>query len=211
MGLNTLLGQPSPEQLKALPGRIRNPERIKQHLDAFALHLQGVSYRGIQDHFGWKSLSTAQNSVKRGEELAKQLNLDGERIRLKLAAFFDEILDITLANVRDQAREGQITQVADNDGNRTVTKRNGVDPRLLGEAGRGAIRFAQFVGLMDADSSTDGGQQMTLIQLQAPTDGASFADRWGSAETVDVSAAGQGSGQTQGINAIEPSVEGGSQ
>lgn len=100
----------TPEQLKKLPGRIRNPERVQQHIDAFALRLQGVSYRGIADHFGWKSPCTAQNSVKRGEELAKHLNLDGERIRLKLTAFFDEILDITLANVCDQARDGQITR-----------------------------------------------------------------------------------------------------
>lgn len=186
MGLNTLLGQPTPEQLKALPGRIRNPERIKQHLDAFALHLQGVSYRGIQDHFGWKSLSTAQNSVKRGEELAKQLNLDGDRIRLKLAAFFDEVLDITLANVREQARDGQITQVADNDGNRTVTKRNGVDPRLLGEAGRGAIRFAQFAGLMDDTASTNTGDVSTNVVFINPTsDGAAWDQQ---VQTVDVSA-----------------------
>ena len=77
MALNTLLGQASPEALQKLPGRIRNPDRIQQHINAFALHLQGVSYRGIQEHFGWKYLSTAQNSVMRGEQLAKDLNLDG--------------------------------------------------------------------------------------------------------------------------------------
>lgn len=69
-----------------------------------------------------------------------------------------------------------------------MTKRNGVDPRLLGEAGRGAIRFAQFVGPMDADSSTDHGGQVTMVQLNMPTDGASFADRWSAAPTVDVNA-----------------------
>ena len=104
MSLNTLLGQPTPEQIKALPARLRNPDRIKQHLDAFALHLQGVSYRGIQDHFGWKSLSTAQNSVMRGELLAKELNLDGEKIRLKIAAAFDRLADITIAQVNAVTR-----------------------------------------------------------------------------------------------------------
>ena len=97
MAIETLLGRATDEQLKKLPGRVRNPDRVKQHLDAFALHLQGVSYRGIQQHFGWKSLSSAENSVKRGEILAKNLNLDSEKIRLKLALFFEEICDITLA------------------------------------------------------------------------------------------------------------------
>ena len=47
MGLNTLLGHVTDEKLKKLPGRVRNPERIQQHIEAFGLHLQGVSYRGI--------------------------------------------------------------------------------------------------------------------------------------------------------------------
>ena len=182
---------------------MRNPERIQQHLNAFALHLQGVSYRGIQEHFGWKSLSTAQNSVMRGEQLAKDLNLDGEKIRLKLAAFFDELCDITLAQIKDQVENGQITQVADNQGNTTVTKRRGVDPRILGEAGRGAIRFAEFVGLMDrAPEQTVA--NTTLIQLSSPADGASFTDRWGSGETVDVKASSHDSAHVSGLTPAEP-------
>ena len=157
MGIETLLGQATDEQLKKLPGRVRNPERVKQHLDAFALHLQGVSYRGIQDHFGWKSLSTAENSVKRGEILAKNLNLDSEKIRLKLAVFFEEICNITLQQVREQVEAGRVTVDVDAEGNKSVRCTKGVDPRLLGEAGRGAIRFAQFAGLMDSDKSTSGG------------------------------------------------------
>ena len=186
MALNTLLGQASPEAIKKLPGKIRNPDRIQQHIDAFALHLQGVSYRGIQDHFGWKSLSTAQNSVMRGEQLAKDLGLDGERIKLKLANFFDELCDITLAQVKKQVEEGQVCLVADNQGNETITRRRGVDPRLLGEAGRGAIRFAEFCGLMDRAQEVNS-NSTTLIQLAVPSDGASFSDKWsGKGETVEV-------------------------
>jgi len=186
MALSTVLGQGDPEKLKALPGRIRNPERIKQHLDAFGLHLQGVSFRGIQEHFGWKSVSTAENSVKRGEQLAKDLNLDSERIRLKLAAYFDEILDITMQQVKEQVKAGRVTIDMDAEGNKSMRCTKGVDPRLLGEAGRGAIRFAQFVGLMDATSAGDNGAAVTtLIQLSAPADGVSFADKWSGGETVD--------------------------
>ena len=186
MALNTLLGRASPEAIKKLPGKIRNPDRIQQHIDAFALHLQGVSYRGIQEQFGWKSLSTAQNSVMRGEQLAKDLGLDGERIKLKLANFFDELCDITLAQVKKQVEEGQVCLVADNQGNETITRRRGVDPRLLGEAGRGAIRFAEFCGLMDRAQEVNS-NSTTLIQLAVPSDGASFSDKWsGKGESVEV-------------------------
>ena len=183
MGIETLLGQATDEQLKKLPGRVRNPARVKQHLDAFALHLQGVSYRGIRDHFGWKSLSTAENSVKRGEILAKNLNLDSEKIRLKLAAFFDEICDISLNQIRQQAKDGQLVYVTDNQGNETITRRRGVDTRLLGEAGRGLIRFAQFANLMDADkSSSAGGDVSTNVVFIQPS---ADASEW-VGQTVDV-------------------------
>ena len=169
MAIETLLGQATDKQLKKLPGRIRNPDRVKQHLDAFALHLQGVSYRGIQEHFGWKSLSSAENSVRRGEILAKNLNLDSEKIRLKLALFFEEICDITLNQLRQQQKEGVLTYVTDNQGNETITRRRGVDTKLLGEAGRGAIRFAQFAGLMDADKANgSGGDVSTNVVFISP-------------------------------------------
>ena len=191
MGIETLLGQATDEQLKKLPGRVRNPDRVKQHLDAFALHLQGVSYRGIRDHFGWKSLSTAENSVKRGEILAKNLNLDSEKIRLKLALFFEEICDITLSQIRQQQQDGVLTYVKDNHGNETITKRRGVDTRLLGEAGRGAIRFAQFAGLMDSDKSTSAGGDVStnVVFIQPSAD----ATEW-EGKTVNITATGDTTG-----------------
>ena len=191
MALNTLLGLVTDEKLKKLPGRVRNPERIQQHIEAFGLHLQGVSYRGICDHFGWKGVATAQNSVRRGEMLAKELNLDGEKIRLKLAAFFEEICDITLAQVKQQALEGQLTYVTDNQGNETITRRRGVDTRLLGEAGRGAIRFAQFAGLMDSDKSTGGGADVStnVVFISPQAD----LTEW-ETKTVDVTTSGPASG-----------------
>jgi len=195
MGLNTLLGQVTDEKLKKLPGRIRNPERIQQHIEAFGLHLQGVSYRGICDHFGWKGVATAQNSVRRGEILAKELDLDSEKLRLKLAAFFEELCDITLKQVKQQAQEGQITQVANSDGTTVITHRRGVDTRLLGEAGRGAIRFAQFAGLMDADKSTSTGGDVStnVVFVQPPADGASW-----DVQTVDVTPETGSSGHENG-------------
>ena len=206
MAIETLLGRATDEQLKKLPGRVRNPDRVKQHLDAFALHLQGVSYRGIQQHFGWKSLSSAENSVKRGEILAKNLNLDSEKIRLKLALFFEEICDITLNQIKQQQQEGQLTYVTDNQGNETITRRRGVDTRLLGEAGRGAIRFAQFAGLMDCDKSTStGGNISTNVVFVSPQ---ADLSEW-EMKTVDVTPTGDGTGDMPAISATDPSAANG--
>ena len=176
MSLNTLLGRVTDEQVKALPARLRSPERIQQHLEAFGLHLQGVSYRGIQQHFGWKGVATAQNSVMRGELLAKELNLDGEKIRLKIAAAFDRLADITIAQVEEQVKEGRTTFIQHCDGRKEMRKVRGVDPRMVGEAGRGLIRFAEFAGLMDRAPEVH--TATTLVQLAAPADGASFAEKW---------------------------------
>ena len=174
---------------------------VVTQLNAFALHLQGVSFRGIQDHFGWKSLSTAQNSVRRGEELARQLNLDGEKIRLKLAAYFDEILDITMQQLKEQVEAGRVTVDIDPEGKKSIRCTKGVDPRLLGEAGRGAIRFAQFVGLMDGDSNSGGtGDVSTNVVFISPTaDGAAW-DAAAPAVEVASKAVGQEFGQIEAAN-----------
>ena len=101
--------------------------------------------------------------------LAKDLNLDSEKIRLKLAAFFDEVLDISLNQIRDQRMDGQLTLVTDSEGNQTITKRRGVDTRLLGEACRGAFRFAEFCGLMDSDKSAPAsGEISTNVVFVSP-------------------------------------------
>ena len=208
MALNTLLGQVNDEKLKKLPSRLRNHERIQQHIEAFGLHLQGVSYRGICDHFGWKGVATAQNSVKRGEILAKELNLDGEKIRLKLALFFEEICDITLNQIRQQQKDGQLTYVTDNQGNETISRRRGVDTRLLGEAGRGAIRFAQFAGLMDADKSSSGGADIStnVVFISPQADLSQWETR-----TIDVPASGPAGGPPSLGHRENPSQEEGEQ
>ena len=41
--------------------------------------------------FRWKSPHAAVNAVQSGEELAKKLNLDGEKLLLKIAAAFDRL------------------------------------------------------------------------------------------------------------------------
>ena len=141
--------------------------------------------------------------MKRGEILAKNLNLDSEKIRLKLALFFEEICDITLNQIKQQQQEGQLTYVTDNQGNETITRRRGVDTRLLGEAGRGAIRFAQFAGLMDSDKSTStGGDISTNVVFVSPQ---ADLSEW-EMKTVDVTPTGDGTGDMPAIPAAEPSA-----
>ena len=195
MALRTLLGQVDDEALKALPSRTRSPERVQQSIDAFALHLQGVSYRGIQEQFGWKSPNTAVNAVQRGEELAKKLDLDSDKIRLKIATAFDYLADVVVQQVKDQVENGREIFEVDSRGNKTMKKMKGVDPRMLGEAGRGLIRFAEFAGLMDR-APEQHNTAVTMVQLAGPSDGASFSDKWSQApaegQTVDVTPASDG-------------------
>ena len=191
MSLGTLLGHLTDEQLKALPSRTRSPERVQQSIDAFALHLQGVSFRGIQQRYGWKSPHTAVNAVQRGEELAKKLNLDSEKIRLKIAAAFDRLADITIAQVEEQVKDGRTTLIQHCDGRKEMRKVKGVDPRMVSEAGRGLIRFAEFAGLMDRAPEVHAAA--TLVQLAAPSNGADFSSKWdrpSEPAPVDVSALG---------------------
>jgi len=112
----------------------------------------------------------------RGQLLAKELNLDGEKIRLKIAAAFDRLADITIQQVEEQVRDGRVTLIQHCDGTKEIRYMKGVDPRMVGEAGRGLIRFAEFAGLMDRAPEVHAAA--TLISLAAPADGASFAQKW---------------------------------
>ena len=116
------------------------------------------------------------NSVRRGENICKELSLDTERIRLKLAAAFDELADITIAQVKQQAKEGRLLTIKTKDG---IELRHsaGVDPRMIAEASRGLMRFAEFAGLTDRAPEVNH-QAVTMVNLTAPTDGVAFSAKW---------------------------------
>ena len=161
MGLSSLIRQVKPEDLEKLPSRQRNMAKVEECLNAYGLHLQGLSQRGVQHELGHKHLRTTQNQIKRGEEIAKKLGLDTERLRLKLAAAFEQLADISIQQVKEQVENGRVTMIQDSEGRQEVRHQKGLDPRMLGEAGRGLTRFAQFAGLMDADKSTSGGGEIS--------------------------------------------------
>jgi hypothetical protein len=189
MSFASLIRQVGPDDLDKLPSRQRNIAKIEEFLTAYGFHLQGLSQRGVQKEMGHKHLRTTQNQIRRGEEIAKALGLDTERLRLKLAAAFEQLADISIQQIKEQAADGRITQIARDDGFKEVRKTRGVDPRLIGEAGRGLIRFAQFAGLMDSDASTGGGEVSTNVVFIQPTgDGAAWDQLQTQAPVVDVSA-----------------------
>ena len=86
--------------------------------------------------------------------------------------------------VARQADEGRIQTIERSDGSREVRRTKGIDPRTAEALARSADRWAQFLGITDRANEVNTAN--TVIQLSAPADGASFADRWSSGETVDV-------------------------
>lgn len=177
MSISAVIRQIGPEDLEKLPNsRQQNLAKVQEYIRAYCFSLQGLSQRGVMKEMGHKHVRTTQNQIKKGEQFAKLLGIDTDRVQLKLAGFLDQVLDITLQQMQHQAEHGQLTEFMDVEGKLSYRKVKAVDPRLLGEAGRGAIRFAEFAGLMDR--APEQNTQTTLINLAAPKDGASFGDRW---------------------------------
>ena len=106
--------------------------------------------------------------------------------------------------VARQAEEGRVVQIKRSDGSSEVRRTKGIDPRTAEALARSADRWAQFLGITDRAQEVN--QQATVIQLSAPADGASFADRWSSAETVDVTASEQESEHNAPLLASDPST-----
>jgi hypothetical protein len=176
--------------------KYRTVAMVERNLKAFSLSLQGVSQRAIQQELGLKNQPTALNAIRRGEQHAKQLGLDTERIRLRIAAAFEELTMMGLADLRKQVQEGRVLVIQNPDGTTTVKTAKGVDSRSLGEVGRGLVRMAQFAGLMDGDAGGSSQAGVTMISLNMPTDGGSLEQKWATPEApasdaaaVDVEAA----------------------
>jgi hypothetical protein len=192
------------EYTQSLPakGFVRDEARVRRCIDCYGDHLSGLSNRAIRDKYGWKHERSAIAAIKQGEKMARELEIDTDRIKRKIHLVLENCLDLMVNQVREQAEKGLIIQTITNDGQRTVKKVSGIDPRIAGELGRGLMRWAQLVGMVDGDAGGGNSSGMTLINLQMPTDGASLEQRWASAEApaaaVDVEV----------VEAPQPLVEG---
>tara|TARA_B100001964_G_scaffold185483_1_gene205723 strand:+ start:636 stop:992 length:357 start_codon:yes stop_codon:yes gene_type:complete len=108
---------------------------------------------------------------------SKKIRIDQTRncfLALKNAATFNELPDITNAEVKRQVEQGRITQIKRSDGYDEMRRTKGIDPRLVREASHGPIRLAEFAVLINRAPEAHGASA-TLIQLAAPSDGASFS------------------------------------
>ena len=104
-----------------------------------------------------------------------------------------------------QADEGRIVEIERNDGSKEIRRTRGIDPRTAEALARSADRWAQFLGI--TDRATEVNQQATVIQLSAPTDGAAFADKWNSTETVNITPSESKSESTGELLLVDTSPE----
>ena len=157
--------------------------REERDISIYKAHMRGNSIRAIQAEFEIKSTKTVWSAVNRGKELVIERGIDPEERRIDIDRMFKETLGLLVNTAQQQSLEGQI-EITHGPMGTIVKTRKGVDPRIAGELSRSLNRWAEFCGLLDRAPQVN--QQATVIQLSAPTDGAAFADKWNSTETVNI-------------------------
>ena len=199
----TLKKQTTPRGADKRDRGSNNLSRIERDLKAYELHLAGVTVRGVCEELGIKSTQTAFNAINRGRDYCIERGINLEERKVEIDKLFKETLGHLAQTIRHQSEKGCEEFFVDQDGRRSMKRRPGVDPRIAGELSRSLHRWSEFLGLMDrAPEQTVA--NTTLIQLATPADGASFTDRWGSGETVEISASAHESDHVAGSTPAEP-------
>ena len=162
----------------------RSQSLIDRDVKAYELHMNGLSIRAIGDDIGLKSSRSAWDAVNRGKKYVEENGINIERRTIEIDQLFKNTLGHLAGEIARQADEGRIVEIERNDGSKEVRRTRGIDPRTAEALARSADRWAQFLGI--TDRATEVNQQATVIQLSAPTDGAAFADKWNSTETVNI-------------------------
>jgi hypothetical protein len=165
--------------------RVRSEALIERDIAVYKRHMSGLSVRAICDEFNIKSTQTIHAAIQRGRQYAIERGIDAEEHRLEINELFRDTLVKLHAQVSYQAEHGQEEFFVDQDGNKSMKRRKGIDPRIAGELSRSLHRWAEFLGLMERAPEVNQAST-TLIQLSAPADGASFGSKW-AGDAVDVS------------------------
>lgn len=182
----------------------QNLSRIERDIRAYELTLQGCSVRGVCQEMGIKSTQTAHRCIERGKAFVLEKGIDVEERRIDIDRMFKETLGHLAQTIRHQSEHGCETFFVNEDGSKSMKRIKGVDPRIAGELSRSLHRWSEFLGLMDRAPEINQAAT-TLIQLSAPADGVSFADKWNSGgETVDLTPSGHESGHVQALNPSDP-------
>jgi hypothetical protein len=176
--------------------------KIQRDIAIYKRHMMGLSVRAIQDEFAIKSTQTVHLAIQRGREYVIDRGINVEERRIEIDQLFNETLGLLIKTARHQSEKGVEEFFVDQNGNKSMKRRPGVDPRIAGELSRSLNRWAEFCGLLERAPEVN--QSTTLIQLATPADGASFTDRWGSGETVDVKASAHESAHVSGLTPAEP-------
>jgi len=162
---------------RSLPGKqTRNQKLIARDIHAYKRHMAGLSVRAIGEELGLKSTQTVWGSIQRGKEYAKAQGIDVEETRIEIQQLFQETLGLLIKTARHQSEKGVEEFFVDQDGNKSMKRRPGVDPRIAGELSRSLNRWAEFVGLLDR--APEQNVQATSIVLTAPAAGADFESRY---------------------------------
>lgn len=173
--------------IKRTGGRVTpTPDQNERNIDIYKLRKRGWTIEAIQKHYGYKSSYPVQAAIERGKKLALERGINVEEVRISINEMYEDALNSLAADIREQREIGQVEVVYDGDGNVVQRRvRRGVSPRTAGELARSLTRWAEFCGLLEARSS-EGGSNVSIVQLNMPSDGASFQDKW---QNVDENAA----------------------
>ena len=177
----TVSKQPAPGNPK-LAGSLT---KIERDLKAYQLHLAGCTVRGVCEEIGFKSTQSGWAAIERGKKYAIALGIPVEERRIEIDKMSRETIGHLAKTIRHQSEHGQETFFVDESGKKSMQRRAGVDPLIAGELSRSLNRWAEYLGLLERAPEVNQAST-TLIQLSAPTDGASFGSKW-AGETVEIS------------------------
>ncbi len=145
------------------------------------MRLRGLKWEEVASELGHNSPQAAIKAFLRGEKYVLDHGINIPAVKVHINELFADTLSALAADVRYQALYGQVTEELDHKGNVVSARRvRGVNPRTAAELSRSLKCWAEFSGLVDASrsqSDKDGGA-VTMIQLNMPSDGAQFGQRW---------------------------------
>jgi hypothetical protein len=179
MGQQTVVEQrplPAGQGAKSQQKRVRGEALIERDIAIYRRNMSGLSVRAICDEFGIKSTQTVHAAIQRGREYALERGINAEEHRLEINELFRDTLLKIHAQVSYQVEHGQEEFFVDQDGNKSMRRKKGIDPRLAAELGRSLHRWSEFLGLMER--APEQHMQATTVVLTAPAAGADFESRY---------------------------------
>ena len=150
--------------------------KIQRDIAIYKRHMMGLSVRAIQDEFSIKSTQTVHLAIQRGREYVIDRGINVEERRIEIDQLFNETLGLLMATAQTQHRDGSVTEFVDAEGNTSLKRVRGVDPRIAGELSRSLNRWAEFCGLLER--APEQNVQATTVVLSAPAAGAEFQAKY---------------------------------